>query len=123
MSQLKLYLASLMMIATFTSVAQEQKRDSIHAPGGLDNETMKRANDPMASVKALNLQNYIVSSIYGSDVQQNQLLLRYAQPVGRFLFRGTLPFVTISQPMVAPTFGLGDFNLFAIYTLPAKKGN
>ncbi len=84
----------------------------------LDVETLKKANDPMAHVKAFNIHNYIVSSVYGlPDVAQNQLMFRYAQPIGKFLLRGTLPVVTSSSPNVSPESGLGDFNLFAIYSV------
>lgn len=91
--------------------------------GGLDAETLKKANDPMANTKAFNVHNYIVSSLYGMpDVAQNQLMFRYAQPVGKLLLRGTLPVVTSSAPNVSPETGLGDFNLFAIYSVD-KGGN
>ncbi len=88
------------------------------AHGGLDAETLKKANDPMAHTKAFNLHNYIVSDLYGMpDYGANQLLFRYAQPIGKFLLRGTLPIMTSSGPGVSPESGLGDFNLFAIYAI------
>src|SRR5262245_6524388 len=60
--------------------------------GGLDAETLKTANDPMAAVKALNLQNYVISDLYGTDATANQFFVRYAQPFGPFLVRATMPF-------------------------------
>lgn len=109
------------MMSTLSLRAQEQQTPG-HPPQ-LDEETLKKANNPMAKTKAFNVHNYIVSDIYGSDVQQNQFILRYAQPVGKFLVRASLPFVTVSQPELPPTFGVGDFNVFAIYSLPSPTGN
>lgn len=110
-------------LRTVTVVAQQAKEDTLRATKGVDNETLKEANNPMAKLKAFNVHNYIVSSIYGTNVQQNQFLLRYAQPVGKVLIRATLPFITVSQPDMPPTFGMGDLNVFGIYSLPASAGN
>ncbi|MDR2084466.1 MAG: hypothetical protein LBP67_05680 [Bacteroidales bacterium] len=83
----------------------------------LDDETLKKANDPLAQSKAINLHNYIVNNVYGhSGVGQNMLMLRYGQPIGRFLIRGTLPLITSWAPGSSPRSGLGDFNLFGICT-------
>src|SRR5262245_17945532 len=112
--------ASLLSLATH---ALAQGSSPAHAEGGLDAETLKKANDPMADTKAFNLQNYNVSSAYGSEVKSNQLLFRYAQPAGKFLIRATLPLVTVAPPDAAPVSGFGDFNVFAIYTLPSSPGN
>jgi len=111
----------LFLITTLHVSGQEEQKPA--TPPEVDEETLKKANNPMADVKAFNIQNYIVSSIYGTDVQQNQLLLRYAQPFGKFLVRATMPFVTVSEPEEAPTFGLGDLNIFAIYSFYNKEGN
>src|SRR5262245_5320767 len=90
----------------------------------VSDEELKRANDPMANIKAFNIQNYIVSKLYGSEGQVNQLLLRYSQPIGNLLLRGTMPLITSSAGQgVGPTTGFGDFNLFAIYSFPSTVGN
>ena len=94
-----------------------------HPAAGLDVETLKKANDPMANTKAFDLQNYFVSSMYGTEAQANQLLVRYAQPIGKLLARATLPLVTSAPPGAAPMSGFGDLNVFAIYTLPSSTGN
>ncbi len=106
----------LFMITTISVNAQETH-------SGLDAETLKKANDPMAHTKAFNVHNYIVTDIYGTpDYGANTLMFRYAQPVGKILLRGTLPVQTSSGPGVSPKSGLGDFNLFAIYAIE-KEGN
>jgi len=85
-------------------------------PSEAEIETLKRANDPMANAKACNVQDYIVSSLYGLPGSSiNQLLLRYSQPLGKFLLRGTMPFIVSAQESQPPLTGLGDFNAFAIY--------
>ncbi len=100
-------------------VAAQQKP----APA-LSEEELKRANDPMANIKAVNIQNYIVSKLYGLPGQQvNQFMVRYSQPLGPVLLRATMPFVTSSADGVGPTSGFGDFNLFAIYSFPSETGN
>ncbi|MDR2918939.1 MAG: hypothetical protein LBV72_06210 [Tannerella sp.] len=110
----------LMFCAVISLKAQET---STTAHGALDAEALKKANDPMAHTKAFNLHNYIITNIYGApDYGANQLMFRYAQPVGKFLLRGTMPVMTSSGPGVGPKSGLGDFNLFAIYAIE-KKGN
>ncbi len=115
---LRIFLTVFLMVFGVVSGLKAQQQ-----AGGLDEETLKKANDPMAHTKAFNVHDYIISDIYGMpDVGQNQLLFRYAQPVGRFLLRGTLPVITSSAPSVSPSSGLGDFNLFAIYSVD-KGGN
>ena len=104
-------------------LAMAVRAQETHLQGGLDDEALKKANNPMAKTKALNLQNYFVSSQYGiEDATVNQLLFRYTQPIGHVLIRATMPVITSSRPGEAPNTGLGDFNLFAIYSPTAKNG-
>ncbi len=105
----------LLFCATISIYAQEAEKPQ-HA--ALDAETLKKANDPMAHVKAFNVHNYIISDIYGApDAAQNQLMFRYAQPIGKMLVRATLPIITSSGPEVSPKTGMGDLNIFAIYSV------
>ena len=42
-----------------------------------DENTLKQANNPLASVKSLNFHNYYVASMYGvEDASANQLMIR-----------------------------------------------
>src|SRR5262245_27581320 len=90
--------------------------------GALDADTLKKANDPMANTKALNIQNYVIPKLYGTDATANQFLVRYAQPCGKLLVRATMPFVVSSPPQASPVTGLGDFSVFAIYSID-RSGN
>lgn len=115
-------LLPFLFMAVLPQLLAQQEHPEIR--NGVSEEEMKRANDPMANVKAFNVQNYIVSKLYGlPDQSINQLLARYSQPIGKFLLRATMPFIVSSDASKAPTTGLGDFNLFAIYTIPAASGN
>lgn len=113
------------VLQTINAIAQENQQP-VHpqqAQQSIDMETLKKANDPMASTKAFNVQDYIVSKLYGTDAQVNQLLLRYSQPIENVLIRATMPFVLSSAPYTEQVTGLGDFNLFGIYSFPSTNGN
>ena len=76
------------------------------------------ANNPLANMVAFNIQNYYMTDLYGTDESANTAWLRYAQPVGKWLFRASLPISTVPVPGQADsTSGLGDFNIFAAYLL------
>lgn len=88
-------------------------------------DTAADANNPLARMQALNLQNYYVGNLTEVDRSANAFFLRYARPVSLgqtdWLMRATLP-VTSN-----PTFpdgretGLGDFSVFA--TMLIDTGN
>ncbi len=87
-----------------------------------DEETLKQANNPLASVKSFNVHNYYVPILYGAkDVMMNQAWLRYAQPIGNFIIRASLPIVTSSTRSENPVSGLGDLNAFVIYKFKLKN--
>lgn len=73
------------------------------------------ANNPLADIVAFNVQNYYISQVSGIEgAKANNFWLRYAQPFGKWLFRGSLPVSRVSTP-AASTSGLGDFNAFLAY--------
>lgn len=112
----------LFVMATATDALHAQEKPPPEKE--VSDEELKRANDPLANIKSFNIQDYIVSKLYGLPNQEiNQLLVRYSQPVGPVLLRATMPFITTSGEGVGPVSGLGDFNFFAIYTLPSSNGN
>jgi hypothetical protein len=87
------------------------------------------ANNPLASTTAFNLHNYYVPTLSGVDGTANTFWLRYAQPVGRFLVRASLPLPTVAvpaQPEVTTgpasdsVSGVGDFNVFAAYLVVSE---
>ncbi len=79
-----------------------------------------QANNPLANMKAFNLQNYYIGELTESDENANQFWLRYAQPVPiaktSWLVRASLPVNTYpTMPDGDHKTGLGDFNVFAAY--------
>ena len=75
-----------------------------------------QANNPLASIKTFNFHNYYVPSLSGlPDASSNTMWFRYAQPVGRFLVRASLPVSTVPSSDNSDISGLGDLNAFATY--------
>lgn len=78
-------------------------------------DELAKANNPLADMKAFNLQNYYIPKLYGvPDEVANVFWLRAAAPTGRILWRASLPFSTVPTG-ADPEAGLGDFDLFAAY--------
>jgi hypothetical protein len=74
------------------------------------------ANNPLAKFTAFNVHNYYIPALSEMDNQNaNTFWLRYAQPFGRWLFRGSLPASRVPTGVGETTSGLGDFNAFAAY--------
>ncbi len=106
-----------LFVVSFTLHAQTP-----HSEDHSDIEALKQANNPLASIKTANVHNYYIPSLYGApDVTLNQAWLRYAQPIGQFIVRASLPFVTSSPADEGPTSGLGDLNAFVIYKFKMKS--
>lgn len=113
--------ASLFLLAGRLQ-AQGTPEGTPNEHGGMDVKTLKDANNPMASTTAINVQDFIVSSIYGApNTTLNQFLLRVGQPFGKILVRATMPFILSSYRASPPLTGLGDYNMFVLYTL--NKGS
>ncbi len=80
------------------------------------------ANNPLAPITGINLQNYYVPTIYGSpDSTSNTFLLRPIIATESMLVRMTLPLPTISGGGVEKS-GIGDMTVFDAFLLP-PKGN
>ena len=79
-------------------------------------QDMKQANNPLASVTAFNVQNYYIPKLTDlPDETANTAWLRYVAPIGRWLFRASLPISTVPIPGTESESGLGDLNAFAAY--------
>ncbi len=90
--------------------------------GAMDEEAIKQANNPLASIKTVNLHNYYSPVLLESpDVTSNVAWLRYAQPMGNFILRASLPVMTLSSP-AGTSSGLYDANAFLIYKFNTKSG-
>ncbi|MEP2532445.1 hypothetical protein [Shimia sp.] len=82
-----------------------------------------QANNPLADIKAFNIQNYYFGEFTGAgDLTGNQFVLRYAQPVAvgdtNWLIRASLPFNSLPVgPGGQTVSGVGDFDIFAAYQI------
>ena len=92
---------------------------------GISEEDTKKANNPLANTKAINVQNYYIPTLYDdANLKANTALIRYATPFagGKVLMRATLPLGTTPSGGYSqngsPKYssGLGDLNFFATYT-------
>jgi hypothetical protein len=86
-----------------------------------DHDVAAAANNPLANLKAFNVQNYYIPELTGTDGTANQLWFRYAQPIGTpigdFLVRASLPLVTVPTGVNTSESGLGDSNVFATWLI------
>ncbi|NLR90525.1 hypothetical protein [Flammeovirga agarivorans] len=93
---------------SFSLLAQDEKSGAADASAN--------ANNPLADLKAFNIQFNYQTGLTGVDGMNMVTSFRYAQPVGKILFRATLPTLTVNRPSDnSSVTGLGDFNLFATY--------
>ena len=80
-----------------------------------------QANNPLANVTAFNVQNYYIPSLSELDDQNaNTFWLRYAKPLGRWLFRGSLPVPRVPTGLSTTTSGLGDPDAFFAYLFKTR---
>jgi hypothetical protein len=112
----KVLIAIVLQVAAFAAVAAAQDEPSSDA----------QANNPLANFVAFNIHNYYVPELSELDGQSaNTLWMRYAQPFGRWLFRGSLPVNRAPNGLNTTTSGLGDLNAFFAYLIdignPAKS--
>ncbi|QCR35918.1 hypothetical protein [Nissabacter sp. SGAir0207] len=91
-------------------------------------EDANKSNNPLNFGYTLNVQDYYTPSIYNSDKQTNDLLLRAAIPIPSNdligvpqLMRATMP-VAVTRPQMEGGYstGIGDINVFDIFLLKTK---
>ncbi len=106
-----------------------QTQPQAHEQSQADLEMLKQANNPLASIKTINLHNYYSPTLYGvPDASMNIAWLRYAQPIGKFIVRASLPIMTTSfvsgdDTPTSPTSGLYDLNAFVIYKFSKSEAS
>lgn len=104
---------------SFQGIGQEKKAsDSTSSSTELTaaEKAAIAANNPLASIKTFNMHNYYNPSLAGlPDETSNTFWFRYAQPVGSFLIRASLPMSSMPTGGQTNTSGLGDLNVFGTY--------
>jgi hypothetical protein len=107
-------IAAALLCLAGAAAAQEKTPES---------DVAAQANNPLAKFQAFNLHNYYVTSMSEAAGQTaNTFWLRYAQPVGRWLVRLSLPLSRLPGGDGTTASGLGDFNAFAAYLFKSKPG-
>ena len=104
--------------ATFSEARLRQASDE--APAQVQRaadpaDAAAQANNPLADLVAFNIQNYFIAELSGTDRNANQAWLRYAQPFGNWLFRGSLPLSRLPDSPTTSESGIGDANAFLAY--------
>jgi len=82
-------------------------------------QELKQANNPLADMKAFNVQNYYAPDLIDASGTSDTAWLRYAQPFGKVLLRVSLPVQTVPTSTETQS-GLGDLNAFAAYLFTAS---
>jgi hypothetical protein len=101
------------MMLACSALAQEAVEETGAASGG---DAAAQANNPLADIKAFNLQNYYIPELSGPiDSTSNNFVLRYAQPFGKWLVRASLPFRRVPTGINTTESGVGDMDIFAAY--------
>ena len=80
-----------------------------------------QANNPLADITAFNVQNYYIPQLSELDDQNaNTFWFRYAKPLGRWLFRGSLPVRRVPTGPSMSTSGVGDLDAFFAYLFKTR---
>lgn len=88
-----------------------------------DADDANKSNNPLNLAASFNIQDYYVPSVHGASAHTNDFLLRPTVPFGPNsivpvpqIFRMTAPVSTRPDPTGGYNTGLGDINLFDIFS-------
>ena len=81
----------------------------------LSEQDLAQANNPLADFRAINIHNYWIPEVSGTDETANTMWVRYAQPFGKWLMRASVPIQRVSLPGGETGSGVGYSNVFAAY--------
>jgi hypothetical protein len=83
-----------------------------------------KANNPLAPVNAINLQNYYIGSLYGlPNETSNAFLIRPVVATESMIIRATLPVTTVPAGGGNSKSGLGDLNVFNAFLLTSSESS
>ncbi|MBO9668142.1 MAG: hypothetical protein J7501_15175 [Bdellovibrio sp.] len=84
---------------------------------------MNNSNNPLTPMAAINLHDYIASSVFGTDDTLNTFYLRAAMPwmAGGLpqLARMTIPYQTVPDSTGDKVSGVGDISVFDVFLMKA----
>jgi len=105
-------LIALLLTVSVHTFAQDGGTGSEQSAAG----DAAQANNPLADIRAFNLQNYYIPELSGGvDATANNFVLRYAQPFGKWLMRASLPFLRVPTGTTTMQSGVGDADVFFAY--------
>jgi len=82
----------------------------------MTDEERARANNPVASLSAINLQNFYTGALWDvPDVSSNIFYIRVAFPLWRTVTRASLPFASAPTSLTTSETGLSDFDIFTAF--------
>ena len=111
---------TLIVLMLVSGLATGQETEEAAPQGnGPSEEELKKANNPLADVIALNVQYYFRPNLNGvENGQANTLWTRFAAPTGPILWRVSVPIETRivkdGENGISKS-GLGDIDIFAAY--------
>lgn len=107
---------SIILLLMFSGIMTSAMAQEKGKPATAADDAEVQANNPLASIKTVNMHNYYVPNLSGMpDATSNTMWFRYAQPVGNFLVRASLPLPTVPTSDQTSISGIGDLNTFATY--------
>jgi len=120
MKSISIYALVIGLIWPFTQAARGQQSSA----GGPSESDVAAANNPIAPLNAIFLQNYYAPTVYGAPGPSNLLDLRALLIGGRQIVRATLPVSVAEDSNGNQQSGLGDFSVFDVLRVsPADSKN
>lgn len=115
-TRVEIWRASVAALTIVLALAGSASAQAPEAQAPAATPSSADANNPLAKFQAFNVHNYYVPAISELDGQNsNAFWLRYAQPLGKWLFRASLPVARVPTADSKTMSGLGDANAFAAY--------
>jgi hypothetical protein len=103
--------------------AQEPEGKADPAATAAAAATASDAVNPLSRTQAFNVHDYYVPSLTEApDEISNTAWLRYAQSVGSWIVRASLPFSRVPAGDGTLKSGMGDFNVFGAYLFDTPSG-
>jgi len=114
-------LLAVMAILSLGSAARAQETSPATTAGGVSAAELAKANNPLADMNALNLQDSWVPTISGAPGDHaNTMNVRPVVVAGRQMIRATIPLATQSTSGGAYASGFGDINVFDAIKLTSE---
>jgi hypothetical protein len=115
-------LVTAICLVVVSSLPVQAEEPAKAAKSGPSTEELKQANNPLANMSALNIQNYYVPKLSDlPDKTSNTTWARLVFPTWRILWRASLPLSTVPG-LDESVSGLGDLNAFAAFLVTNSFG-